>query len=689
MASGKLLWRLFVFGSSLSATGLSVSASADDAFLNEMPIVLSASRLEQSALDAPTAVTVIDRELIAASGFTEIHDLLRLVPGFLVADWPDGQPVVASYGVGDAHDRRIKVMIDGQTVNSPYMGSTNWQDLPLRVDDIERIEVVRGPNGAAYGVNAFQAVINIITRSPAAEDGAALRLTAGRAGFRDHSFRLNGKADESLSWRLSGSWREMDSFRSWRNPRGELGSGKALERRVLNFTSSAQLDLHDELNLMLGLSDGDTEQGTPGDGADPVRTARMRARYLHLGWTHRATVDAGLSVQLHHQTERNRSAWMVMASGSPPVPADENYRVGRDALEIQYHDRLAADWRYLLGAGIHRERAHSRTMFNGDGGEVSGINKQLFGSVVWTPLPPLQLDLGATLEDHHYSGSLWSPRFSVRYQLNAVSALRASVGQAYRAPSLVEANAEQVVKVDGQIKRLNLLAAADMKPERMRHAELGYVAIHQDLGLDVNLRAFHRQYEDYIDDQRCWYPDQPWEPVISSNALMCPQPSANFFPFEHEFMSSRRPRSFIFLNGGRFHLHGVEASVGWQRPGWGRVQLSHALTGINARRATVDSDFEQSVPRNITSLLLIKDLPARWRVSAGYYRHSTMYWLNDGDRVSARGRFDLKLSHSFGPAARSSEIAFVVQSLRGSYPDFHEGKHRHQQQLFATLMLNW
>lgn len=120
------------------------AAQAAELFFEDIPIVLTASRIAQSPLDAPVAVSVIDREMIRASGFTEIHDLLRLVPGFLVADWPEGSPVVARHGLGDAYDRRIKVMVDGRTVNRPLSGDTAWLDLPVRVDDIERVEVVRG-----------------------------------------------------------------------------------------------------------------------------------------------------------------------------------------------------------------------------------------------------------------------------------------------------------------------------------------------------------------------------------------------------------------------------------------------------------------------------------------------------------------------------------------------------------------
>ena len=79
-----------------------------------------------------------------------IHDLLRLAPGFLVADHPDGPPAVASHGLGDANARRIKVMVDGRTINSPLWGNVIWDNLPLRVDDVERIEATGADDFRSY-----------------------------------------------------------------------------------------------------------------------------------------------------------------------------------------------------------------------------------------------------------------------------------------------------------------------------------------------------------------------------------------------------------------------------------------------------------------------------------------------------------------------------------------------------------
>ncbi len=124
-------------------------------FLDELPVVLSVSRLSQPVSDAPAAVTVIDQDMIRASGFRDIPDLLRLVPGFSVAYTRDNTWAAGYHGLGDAYSRRFQVLVDGRSIYSPHYGAVNWTDLPLAIDDIERIEVVRGPNAAVYGANAF------------------------------------------------------------------------------------------------------------------------------------------------------------------------------------------------------------------------------------------------------------------------------------------------------------------------------------------------------------------------------------------------------------------------------------------------------------------------------------------------------------------------------------------------------
>lgn len=649
------------------------AALASELFFGDIPLVLTASRMAQSPLDAPVAVTVIDREMIRASGFTEVHDLLRLVPGFLVADWPEGSPVVARHGLGDAYDRRIKVMVDGVTVNRPLWGDTAWTDLPVRVDDIERVEVVRGANGAAYGVNAFDGVINIITRSPATENGATLVTRVGRKGFQDHGFRINGHTEGAIDWRLSGSHRRAQTFRARPDDKtGDPTSGEELRNTLLNFSATAQVGARDEFDLYVALNDGVAERGTVEDWQEQPRDEDTRSRFLHLSWRHSLAPESELSMHLSHQDERFRAGWMT--AGALVVPIDMNADGRRDDFELQYTDRLAENWRLLLGAGVRRETVRSLRYFN-TGTSLSGTSSQLFGSLSWNPLPALKLDAGGTYEDHHYSGSTFSPRLAMNYALTPESAVRASAGVSYRAPGFFESSAYETIRVDDKVRWVGVRQTTPVEPERVRHVELGYVAQLSKLGLSLDVRAFHERYLRYLDSRSC---------IIGEPRCAPPE---NYDPFPHA--PNRPPKQFRFVNSAALTRHGAEFSADWRRPGWGRIVLSQAFIDIDADAEASDRDFDLSAPTTITSLLLVKDLPERWRASLGYYRHGEMYWLNQGDRVPVVNRFDLRLARSFGPPSADNEVAIVAQGVNGRYPEFYARKFRHEPQLFATLRLAW
>ncbi|MBA3904121.1 MAG: TonB-dependent receptor, partial [Rhodocyclaceae bacterium] len=119
--------------------GLAGEASEHD-FLAELPVVLSASRLTQPLADAPGAVTVIDRDMIKASGAREIADLFRLVPGFQVSYANGANPVVAYHGQSGQVNQRMQVLVDGRSAYSPYyLGGVNWNMLSPDLEDIERI----------------------------------------------------------------------------------------------------------------------------------------------------------------------------------------------------------------------------------------------------------------------------------------------------------------------------------------------------------------------------------------------------------------------------------------------------------------------------------------------------------------------------------------------------------------------
>lgn len=669
------------------ATLATLNAWAQESFFDPLPVVLTASRLAQSPLDAPAPVTIIDREMINASGFTEVHDLMRLVPGFLVADWPNGSPTVANHGMGDAFDRRIKVLVDGRTVNDPLWGNTLWQDLPLRVDDIDRIEVVRGPHGAAYGANAFQGVINIITRTPATEDGVTVISRLGKDGFYDHGVRLNSVLGSPIDWRLSASKREARNFKPYTAIDGgdiDVYSQESITRTVVNLKAATQVSVQDELRLQVGLVQGIDDRGYPTTSDEsaewPIRDEKIRSYSVHAAWTRTLTPDSEFTLQYHHQAHRRRAGWMINKDARP-IRTDVDTDTGRHSIEMQYSGMLGQSLGFLAGAGARQDTAQSQRYFDTDK-TLRANYWHTFGSLTWRPLEPLSINIGGTYEQHDYSGKLFSPRLALNYAIAPNSALRLSMGKSYRAPSLMESYAKETIRYQGQIVRMLYTAAQDVDPEEVRHIEIGYIARLPNQGLSIDARVFHDRYDGYLDDEACRYPRN------GTNSDFCG--NTNFVVPPDTVLANQRlsPSMYYFLNLGSTTVRGGEVTVDWKRPGWGRVILSQAFTDIRTN-VEEEENLQNSAPYSSTSLLLIKDLPHRWRASLGYYHQHAVHWLNDGGAMKKRDRFDLKLARSFGPPGSDNEFALTFQSLGGRYPEFDGEKFRHEPRLFASVRTSW
>ena len=154
-------------------------APTEEDYFAQVPVVLTASRLDQPLNEAPGAMTVIDRETIRQSGARTVAEVLRLVPGYVLGGWNGANPLASYHVALDDFGGRNLVLIDGRSVYaSSYLGDTHYGMMGVLMQDIERIEVLRGANSAAYGANAMFGVVNIITRSGV--EGAQAQLYHGQ-----------------------------------------------------------------------------------------------------------------------------------------------------------------------------------------------------------------------------------------------------------------------------------------------------------------------------------------------------------------------------------------------------------------------------------------------------------------------------------------------------------------------------
>ena len=313
-------------GGALAAGAQKQPLLSEEDFLGEMPVVLSATRMAQPLSETPAATTIIDRQMIEASGARSIVDVFRLVPGLLVGYQSGNRPVVTTHGFGDVYARRMQVLIDGRSVYVPAYGGVPWADLPLVLEDVERIEVVRGPNAASYGANSFLGIISITTHKPSDAQGSQVKLSAGTQSIRGAVVRTGDHVGK-LDYHLSVGQQQDSGFRA-RND--------GQKHQFLITSLSYPLGGSEAADLQFGYSGGMDEKGL----------FRQRHR-----WDARTTDHQPLrAVTL---AARSRSGQQSLAAALSQLP-----RSGRSVYHCTHFDPRAA----VQPAGSHQLRCEQRTL---------------------------------------------------------------------------------------------------------------------------------------------------------------------------------------------------------------------------------------------------------------------------------------------------------------------------------------
>jgi iron complex outermembrane receptor protein len=300
--------------------------------------VTSASRKEQQLEDSAAAAFVITREAIRRSGMTTIPDLLRLAPGVNVAQINANRWAVSVRGFNDVYANKLLVLVDGRSVYTRLSAGVFWDAEDLIVDDIERIEVVRGPGAALWGANAVNGVINIVTRSAADTQGGLVRADAGTLGTQGAA--RYGGALGAMRYRVFAQWTGVDESLMSPGVRADDDSRSvATGFRADWATSPNALTL--EGGVKMGQFHALWSNLDPRTAASaPVLTdsSHQRAAHLLARWTHTRANGAALQVQSFVDVARRQE------------PLGDYDRQAFD-VDTQYHTSFGAHQDIVAGVG--------------------------------------------------------------------------------------------------------------------------------------------------------------------------------------------------------------------------------------------------------------------------------------------------------------------------------------------------
>ncbi len=606
----KTTQQLFLM-SLLSVTRLACAADlSEQDYFTELPVVLSVSRLAQPLNETPGAVTVLDRDMIRRSGARELAELMRLVPGFIVTHIEGGNRPTATYHADyDAITRHLQVFVDGRSVYSSLLvGSASFGMMGIVLEDIERIEVLRGSNSAAYGANAFLGVVNIVTRNASDTLGGMVSISGGEAGVRDGVARV-GWGNDQAAFRLTAATRNDNGFRN-------VNDSKRLNQA--HFRSDLQPTPHDDVMLLAGQADLTFGANTDFGSKNEV----WRNAYARAQWTHSLDQDAELKFSLTADEEKYRNFYPLMR-------ADGTSR--RLSLEASHSFSASDAWRFVWGGQYRYEQVVSPDLFTEPRANQHFNLWQFFGNAEWRPHPQWLINLGGLWENHSIVGSSTAPRLMVNFHALPGHTLRIGKTTAYKQPTLFELRADWRYEGESQA-----LALGKVGPERIDATELGYLGQFRPLGLTVDVRAFVEKVSDLLD--------------YSRPCRTCPED---------------------IVNGRNNTQRGWETQLRWQPWTDTQIMLNHTELRLipAADSATKDNDPYRA-PRHYSSLTLFQRLPAGFNLSLIHGTSQPYFWIRKSDMLPAFSQTDVRLAREFRIGSTKAEAAVFARAISGGHVDF-------------------
>lgn len=653
---------LLAFGAAHAQTGAAASALTEQDFLADVPIVLSVSRLAQRLDETPGAITILDRDFIRMSGARDVVDVLRFVPGFQTTTaFEEDAPMATYHGRSEAFANRIQVLVDGRSVYSGFLqGSAGlgWQT--LAIDDIERIEVLRGSNSAAYGARAFLGVVNIVSRDVRETRGAAVNVASGENSVRDVGVRVGWGAGAS-KLRISADNRSDAGLRKVFND-GKYARGDAEVSR-LNFASSHELAPGSDLDIRLGATEVAAFRGEmgPNNYGSRERLRFFGSRFLQADWRKIISPDEDIALTFSH-TE------MFVRDGYPYLNPDPGYapyygitiessaNESNDALGLQHTYRLSDTLRWVAGLELRDEYIASPSTLDTIA-SVSSHFRRVYANAEWKPVPGWLVNVGGLAESSDIGGFSTAPRLMVNWQPVAGHVLRAGASTAFRTPSAFEkyARVRYYALGGGSPTPYYFHGNEDLRPESVVSRELGYALLLPNSPLSLDVRAFSELISDGIG--------------VDLNL-----PAAS-------------------RNGDSYTIAGYELQLNWDNRRGSRVFLGYASTDIQVHQlAVTDTNALRrtmyGAPKTTTSLLWMQDIANGLRAGVGFQSADRFAVTSDNVGLHSMQRTDLHLAQRLALKGYKGDLTLTIQNVNNPFVD-GDRKFFFDRRAFVSLRLEY
>jgi len=601
--------------------------------------VTSVSKKEQKLSQVAAAIFVITPEDIRHSGATNIPELLRMVPGLDVAQINANTWAISARGFNLQFASKLLVLIDGRAVYTPLFGGVNWDTQEVPLEDIERIEVIRGPGGAVWGANAVNGVINIITKKAADTPGMLVTGGGGTQAQEFGTLQYGGKITESTNYRIFASYQNNNHFPDLNGQNADDGW------HLLHGGFRADTDLSRKDSLT---TQGDVYTGSEGativhsilsppENVNVKRLVTLSGGNILGRWNHIFSSRCDTTLQFYF---------------------DEYRRGGPDAIDVR--DTIDFDFQNHLVLGARQDLiwgvAYRHTVDDTEGTIDEAFvpadsSKQFFSLFVQDQITlrtnRTYLYVGAKLENSYFTGWDLQPSVHIAWTPSAHRTLWAGISRASRTPTRRDVGLVAALAALPGPAVVVLLGNPNIQSEHVIAYELGYRAQPTER-FSIDVTAFANTYHNLESTE-------PLSPFTDTTSV---------------------PPLLIIPNllGNKLHgtTDGVEASLKWKvtnrwtiSPGYSFLQM-HLHTDASSLDTTSVVDAEGSNPTHQAQLRSHLEL---WR---GLAWDANAYFVGrlPAQAVASYTRLDTQLTWRF---MESASFSIVGQNLlRDHHVEFND-----------------
>src|SRR6266852_2921920 len=516
--------------------------------------VTTASKVPVKATRTPAAIYVITQEDIRRSGATSIPEALRLAPGVEVARVDSNTWSLGVRGFESTLSRSVLVLIDGRSVYTPLFAGVYWQVQDTLLEDIERIEVIRGPGGTIWGANAVNAVINIITKRAQEPHGTLVSTGGGNLDQGFINFRYGAGNSKGFNYRIYGKGftrapefhSDHQQFDDWRM--GQVG-----------FRTDWDSHNRDRLTLQGDLYYGDAGQRvgiasySPPYMTDVQQNAELSGGNLLARWERELGSGSNLQLQTYYDRTNRRQA---------------NFAESRDTFDIDFIHHLVLPWRQDLLWGLGA-RLSSGNAANDEPTVVftpGHFTDKLYSSFVQDEIAlvrdRLSLTIGSKFLHNSYSGFELEPGARVLWTPNQRQTVWAAVTRAVRTPSRVEEDLQlTAMAAPNPLTFYRIVGDRGFFSENLVGYETGYRSLLKPK-LYIDIAAFYNNYDHLLSIE-------PGAPFTENS----PAPPHTVVPL-------------FFRNGLLGKTSGFEIAPDWTPISWWRFSGSYSYLYMDLKKSS-------------------------------------------------------------------------------------------------------